>query len=80
MTYRAVVDRVVLETPGLEADLGPEHVPDGVAIDLDDFLVVDVNDLFQFGPPHVGPQGNLSLAGPLAAVVDKAALAVVARG
>ena len=80
VTYRAVVDAVVPETPGLEADLGPAHVPGGVAIDLDDFLVVYVNDLFQFGLPHFGPQGNLPLAGPLAAVMDKAALAVVARG
>jgi hypothetical protein len=80
VTYRAVVDAVVPETPDLAADLGPEHVPGGLAVALDDFLVVYVNDLFQFGLPHFGPQGNLPIAGPLAAVLDKAAIALVARG
>jgi hypothetical protein len=80
VTYRAVVDAVVPETPELADDLGPEHVPGGLAVALDDFLVVYVNDLFQFGLPHFGPQGNLPIAGPLAAVMDKAALALVARG
>jgi hypothetical protein len=79
-TYRAVVDAVVPETPDLAAELGSEHVPGGLAVALDDFLVVYVNDLFQFGLPHFGPQGNLPLAGPLAHVMDTAAVTLVARG
>jgi hypothetical protein len=80
VTYRAVVDAVVPETPALGDELGSEHVPGGLAVALDDFLVVYVNDLFQFGLPHFGPQGNLPIAGPLAAVLDKAALTLLARG
>ena len=80
VTYPAVVDAVVPETPALGDELGPEHVPGGLAVALDDFLVVYVNDLFQFGLPHFGSQGNLPIAGPLAAVLDKAALTLLARG
>ena len=79
VTFRAVVDAVLPATPGLADELGPEHVPGGLEIDLDDFLVTYVDNLFQFGLPYFGPQGNLPLAGPVAHILDAAALTLLAR-
>ena len=79
VTFRAVVDAVVPETPALGEDLGPEHVPGGLAIDLDGFVVTYVDDGFQLGFPHVGPHGNIPLADPIAHVLDAAALALLDR-
>lgn len=78
-TFRAVADAVVPTTPGLADELGREHVPGGREVGLGDFLVVYVNDLFQFGLPGLGARGNLPLAGPVANVLDAAALALVER-
>lgn len=78
-TFRAVADAVVPTTPGLADELGREHVPGGPEVGLGDFLVVYVNDLFQFGLPGLGARGNLPLAGPVASILDAAALALVER-
>ena len=80
VTFRAVADAVVPRTPDLADDPGREHVPGGREVGLGDFLVVYVNDLFQFGLPGLGVRGNLPLAGPVANVLDAAALALVDRG
>lgn len=80
VTFRAVVDAVLPATPRLAEELGPEHEPGGLAVDLDDFVVTYVNDLFQFGLPHFGPRGNLPLANPVAHVLDAAAAVLLARG
>ena len=80
VTFRAVADAVVPETPSLGTELGPDHVPGGLAIDLDDFVLTYVNDGFQFGLPYVGPRGNLPLADPVAHLLDAAALTLVDRG
>jgi len=80
VTFRAVADAVLPETPGLGAELGAEHVPGGVAIDLDEFVVTYVNDGFQLGLPYVGPLGNVPLADPIAQVLDAAALRLIDRG
>lgn len=79
VTFRAITDAVLPVTPELASELGPEHVPGGVEIDLDDFLVTYVDNLFQFGLPYFGPQGNLPLAGPVAHILDAAALTLLAR-
>lgn len=79
VTFRAFADAVVPETPELRDELGPEHVPGGLEIDLDDFAITYVNDLFQFGLPHIGPRGNLPLATPVANVLDVAALKLLVR-
>lgn len=79
ITFRSVTDAVIPKTPELATVLGPEHVPGGLDIDLDDFLVTYVNDLFQFGLPHFGSIGNLPLADPVAHVLDAAALTLLAR-
>lgn len=80
VTFRAAVDAVVPETPELGDELGAEHVPGGLDVDLDEFVVEYVDRGFQFGLPAVGPSGNLALAGPIANVLDVAALRLLARG
>ncbi len=80
VTLRAVVDAVVPETPELGDELGPEHVPGGLAIGMEEFLVTFVDDLFQFGFPHIGTRGNLPLSVPLVEVLDTAANALVTHG
>lgn len=79
VTFRAVTDAVLPATPELADELGPEHVPGGLDIDLDDFLVTYVDNVFQFGLPYFGPQGNLPLASPVAHILDAAALTLLAR-
>ena len=80
VTFRAVADAVVPETPDLGEDPGPEHVPGGLANDLDEFHASYIDDGFQFGLPHIGFVGNVPLAGPVAEVLDLAAEALVQRG
>jgi hypothetical protein len=80
VTFRAVTDAVLPETPALGAELGAEHVPGGLEIALDDFLVAYVDDGFQLGLPHAGPHGNMPLADPIAHALDLAALALLDRG
>jgi len=80
VTFRAVVDAVVPETPELEAELGPEHVPGGLSIGLDEFVITYVDSGFQLGLPYVGPQGNVPMADAAAHVLDVAALELVNRG
>ena len=80
VTFRAIVDAVVPETPELDPELGPEHVPGGLAVGLDEFAVTYVDDGFQLGLPYVGPRGNIPLADPIAGILDLAALRLVDRG
>jgi hypothetical protein len=42
-TYRAIVDAIVPRTPQLEDELGPEHVPGGLDVELEKFLIWDFN-------------------------------------
>ncbi|HET7323467.1 MAG TPA: hypothetical protein VFJ06_03975 [Halococcus sp.] len=42
-TYRSIVDAIVPRTPELEDELGPEHVPGGLDIELEKFLIWDFN-------------------------------------
>lgn len=80
VTFRAITDAVVPETPTLAEDIGPEHAAGGLAIDLDEFAITYVDDGFQFGLPHLGPQGNMPIADPIAHVLDTAALTLLERG
>jgi len=80
VTFRAIVDAVVPETPELDPELGPEHVPGGLAIGLEEFAVTYVDDGFQLGLPYIGPRGNVPLADPIAQILDAAALALLDRG
>ncbi|WP_255151998.1 hypothetical protein [Halorarius halobius] len=78
-TFAAFVDSVVPETPGM-ADRGEEHVPGGLAADLDELLVEEVNDL----QPASGPLAALGydttpLAPVVALLLDVAALELVVR-
>ncbi|MEF8841937.1 MAG: hypothetical protein V5A62_09980 [Haloarculaceae archaeon] len=80
VTFRAIVDAVVPETPELRDELGPEHGPGGLAVGLDEFVITYVDDGFQLGLPYVGPQGNVPMADAVAHVLDVAALKLVDRG
>lgn len=80
VTFRAIADAVVPETPVLAEEIGPEHVSGGLAIELDEFAITYVDDGFQFGLPHLGPQGNIPIADPIAHVLDSAALTLIERG
>lgn len=42
-TYRAIADAIVPETPGLDDELGPEHVPGGLDVSLEEFLLYGLN-------------------------------------
>jgi hypothetical protein len=42
-TYRAIVDAIVPRTPELEDELGSEHVPGGLDVELEKFLIWDFN-------------------------------------
>jgi hypothetical protein len=80
VTFRAVVDAVVPETPALGADIGPEHVPGGLGVHLEDYVITYVDNGFQLGLPHVGAHGNIPLADPVAQSLDAAALTLLDRG
>ena len=79
ITFRAVIDAVIPETPALGDDLGPDHVPGGLAIGLEDFVITYIDDGFQLGLPFVGPFGNIPLADPVARTLDLAALELIDR-
>jgi len=42
-TYRSIVDAIVPRTPELEDELGGEHVPGGLDVELEKFLIWDFN-------------------------------------
>lgn len=79
VTFRAVTDAVIPETPELADELGPEHVPGGIAIGLDEFVIEYIDNGFQFGLPDLQSHGNLPMAGPIANLLDTAALKLVQR-
>ncbi|WP_330630806.1 hypothetical protein [Halocatena halophila] len=80
VTFRAVVDAVVPRTPSLEDSLGEEHVPGGLSVNIDDFLLTFTNSFVSFGLPKLGGLGNLRLAEIVAAVLDLGATKLIALG
>jgi hypothetical protein len=42
-TYRAIVDAIIPRTPELGDELGPEHVPGGLDVELEKFIIYDFN-------------------------------------
>ena len=89
VTFRAVTDAVVPETPDLGDELGGEHVPGGLAINLDDYVITYVNSGFQlgrsdvyphgFGLPDTRPEGEFPLAVIISHILDAAALKLLDR-
>lgn len=79
ITFRAIVDAVLPETPELETTLGPDHVAGGLTIGLEDFVISYIDNGFQLGFPYFGPRGNIPLADPVAQVLDAAALTILDR-
>jgi hypothetical protein len=58
-TYRAIVDAIIPETPQLEEELGPEHVPGGLDIELEKFLVWDFNHFHEIRLETLANTGEL---------------------
>lgn len=78
-TYRALVDAVLPRTPALGDELGPEHVPGGLAADLDELLVVFVDELMTLAVAG-DADASVPLSEPVAALLDAAAATLVATG
>ena len=58
-TYRAIVDAIVPRTPQLESELGPEHVPGGLDVGLEKFLIWDFNHFQEVRAEMVTENGLL---------------------
>ncbi|WP_435360879.1 hypothetical protein [Haloarchaeobius sp. DFWS5] len=58
-TYRAIVDAILPRTPQLEAELGPEHVPGGLDVELEKFLIWDFNHFQEIRAEMVTQPGLL---------------------
>lgn len=58
-TYRAIVDAVLPRTPELEAELGAEHVPGGLDVELEKFLIWDFNHFQEIRAEMVTDPGLL---------------------
>ncbi|WP_049996482.1 hypothetical protein [Halococcus sediminicola] len=58
-TYRSIVDAIVPRTPQLESELGPEHVPGGLDVELEKFLVWDFNHFQEIRAEMVTEKGLL---------------------
>ncbi|WP_238717458.1 hypothetical protein [Natronorubrum halophilum] len=62
-TYRSIVDAIVPRTPGLEDELGPEHVPGGLDVGLEKFLIWDFNHFQEIRAELVTDKSLLGLSG-----------------
>lgn len=58
-TYRAIVDAIIPRTPELEAELGAEHVPGGLDVELEKFLIWDFNHFQEIRAEMVTDPGLL---------------------
>lgn len=58
-TYRAIVDAIIPETPQLEDELGPEHVPGGLEVELEKFLIWDFNHFHEIRLETIANTGEL---------------------
>jgi hypothetical protein len=82
-TFRAVADGIVPETPELAEEIGDEHRPGGLEVELEKFLLYSFNS---FVPAYVEPGGpvntglNLRFAEQFAATLDAGAILLVATG
>ncbi|MFC5971605.1 hypothetical protein ACFPYI_09705 [Halomarina salina] len=61
-TYRAIVDAIVPRTPELEDELGPEHVPGGVDVGLEKFLIWDFDHFQEIRAEMVTEKDDLAAA------------------
>lgn len=61
-TYRAIVDAIVPETPQLEHELGPEHVPGGLDVELEKFLIWDFNHFHEIRLETLANTGEIDTA------------------
>ena len=82
-TFRAVADAVVPETPELADEIGDEHRPGGLEVELEQFLLYSCNSFV----PALGEPGGpvntgltLRFAEQFAATLDAGAVLLVATG
>jgi hypothetical protein len=62
-TYRAIVDAILPRTPQLEDELGAEHVPGGLSVELEKFLIWDFNHFHEIRSETVTQSGLVSGVG-----------------
>ncbi|MFQ3319086.1 MAG: hypothetical protein ACI80F_001146 [Natronomonas sp.] len=80
LIFAAVVDAVIPRTPELASRRGEKHLPGGLQIGLDEYLVTFTNHLFS-GLSRAGDQlGDLRLAEGVSLVLEVAATELVATG
>lgn len=77
-TFAALVDAIVPETPEL-ADRGEEHVPGGLAVDLDELIVDRVNNFMETQGAAEALGDTVPLAPAVATLLDVAAVELVVR-
>lgn len=78
-TYRALVDLVIPATPGLAEELGDEHGPGGLAVDLPPLVIAFLDKQVTIPTPVQFDQ-TTPLSDVLAAILDEAASELVAQG
>lgn len=77
-TFAALVDALVPETPEL-ADRGEEHVPGGLAVDLDEAIIDRVNNFLETHGGAAVLGDTVPLAPAVATLLDVAAVELVVR-
>jgi hypothetical protein len=65
-TYRAIVDAILPRTPQLEDELGAVHVPGGLSVELEKFLIWDFNHFHEIRSETVAASGTTPGAGQTA--------------
>lgn len=77
-TFRAVADAMIPATPELAEELGEEHEPGALAVEVEKFLIQSFNSYFPTTPAT--EDRNARGAEAVATVLDEAASELLARG
>lgn len=64
-TYRSIVDAIVPRTPQLEEELGAEHVPGGLEVELEKFIIWDFNHFHEIRSEAIAPDGSAPASGEM---------------
>ena len=79
-TYRAIVDAVLPRTPQLEDELGPEHVPGGLDVELEKFIIWDFNHFQEIRSESIAPAGTVPADGEMPQSLFEVALDTTGEG
>ena len=77
-TYRSIVDAILPETPALadEEGFGEEHVPGGLAVELEKFIIWDFNHFHEIRSGPLVPPGTTPGEGEMAPATFETAIDV----